>query len=80
LKDAGCRVKKVPRRPKPADCGKALIVKLQIGAGIVAESRPDREYIETAKKMNTMLGRLVLLDLSGETLRDQRSEFIACST
>ena len=70
----------MPCQVKRAHSGKALIAKLQVGAGIVAESRPDREYIETAKKMNTMLGRLVLLDLSGETLRDQRSEFIACST
>jgi anthranilate/para-aminobenzoate synthase component I len=49
VKDAGCRVKKLPRRFKRAHSGKALIVKLQIGAGIVAGSRPDREYVETAK-------------------------------
>lgn len=35
-------------------------VYLNAGAGIVAESIPEKEYIESANKMNTMLSSLVL--------------------
>jgi salicylate synthetase len=35
-------------------------VHLNAGAGIVAESMPEREYIESVNKMNTMLSRVVL--------------------
>ena len=37
-------------------------VYLNAGAGIVAESVPEREYVETVNKMNTMLERVVLVD------------------
>ncbi|MEH2408393.1 hypothetical protein [Nostoc sp.] len=33
---------------------------LNAGAGIVAESIPEKEYIESVNKMNTMLNNLVL--------------------
>ena len=35
-------------------------VHLNAGAGIVAESKPDFEYIESVNKMNTMLSQIVL--------------------
>ncbi len=35
-------------------------VYLNAGAGIVAESVPKNEYIESVNKMNTMLNNLVL--------------------
>ncbi|QLE54753.1 salicylate synthase [Nostoc sp. TCL26-01] len=35
-------------------------IHLNAGAGIVAESVPEREYIESVNKMNTMLNNLVL--------------------
>ncbi len=37
-------------------------VHLNAGAGIVAESLPEREYAESVSKMNTMLGYIVLTD------------------
>ncbi len=33
---------------------------LNAGAGIVAESVPEREYVESVNKMNTMLSQIVL--------------------
>ncbi|NEO27042.1 MAG: salicylate synthase, partial [Kamptonema sp. SIO4C4] len=35
-------------------------IQLNAGAGIVAESVPQNEYIESVNKMNTMLNNLVL--------------------
>lgn len=35
-------------------------IHLNAGAGIVAESVPEHEYIESVNKMNTMLNNLVL--------------------
>jgi salicylate synthetase len=37
-------------------------VHLNAGAGIIAESVPEREYIESVNKMNTMLTNLVMKD------------------
>ncbi len=37
-------------------------IHLNAGAGIVAESVPEKEYIESVNKMNTMLNNLVLED------------------
>jgi len=37
-------------------------IHLNAGAGIVAESVPEREYVESVNKMNTMLSQIVLTD------------------
>ncbi len=37
-------------------------VYLNAGAGIVGESVPEREYVETVNKMNTMLQKVILVD------------------
>lgn len=38
----------------------AGVVCINAGAGVVAESSPDREYLESAHKMNTMISRVAL--------------------
>jgi salicylate synthetase len=37
-------------------------IHLNAGAGIVAESVPEREYVESVNKMNTMLSQIVMFD------------------
>ena len=37
-------------------------IHLNAGAGIVAESVPEREYVESVNKMNTMLSQIVMLN------------------
>lgn len=37
------------------------LVHLNAGAGIIAESVPEKEYVESVNKMNTMLSNLVMM-------------------